>query len=251
MDFCFVIGHYARDPEHRVALHHCVQSIRDVYGKDAKIHVIDDHSPIPLEWKGDDPNLQVHLNPWPRSGEVGVLYWYLHNAALAPESYAYCLHDSMICRKAVRPSSSCMLWSFDRAYGYHHSEIARLLHVIRHPRGDFEAWWRVFLEQAMQTWMGCFGLACFVARKDLQQLQDQHGFFDAMVLISTREDRQAMERIFGMFLCHTLRPMGSLCGSIFAHPDMANPRLGRLSYEEKQAAFPEYAYPFFKTWYGR
>lgn len=254
--FCFVVSHYAHKTEHQVALCHCIQSIRDVYGPDVAIHVIDDHSPVdPAEALKDtihaqDARLYVHLNPMPQSGEFGVLYWYLQNPHLATEPYAYCVHDSMLCRKSNLPKSSEWLWYFDRAHGYHHTEIRRHLDIIRSPCGDVDAWWSIFMNQFTKQWVGCFGMACYIARTDLHMLQTKYSLFNSIAYVKTREDRQAMERLFALFYCHSIPPR-ALCGNIFDHPEMSQPTLGALSYANKMAVHSDYDKPFLKTWFGR
>lgn len=258
--FCFVISHYARNTEHQMALRHCIQSIREVHGPDVTIHVIDDHSPVSvseaLKDMHTDARLHVHLNPMPQSGEFGVLYWYLNHADLAPEPFAYCIHDSMVCRKPkgshsnMHPKSSEWLWYFDRAHGYHHAEIRRHLEIIRSLHGDVEDWWSLFQNQFTKRWVGCFGIACYIARNDLAMLHHTYGLFDSIQYVKTREDRQAMERIFALFYCHAIPPR-TICGNIFDHPEMSQPTLGALAYAEKKTCHPEYEKPFLKTWFGR
>lgn len=251
--FCFVISHYAQKSEHQIALLHCIQSIREVYGPEVAIHVIDDHSPVsPMEVTPptQDARLYVHTNPMPQSGEFGVLYWYLQNPELAPEPYAYCIHDSMVCRKAYIPKSSEWLWYFDRAHGYHHAEIRRHLSIIRASHGDVESWWSIFLNQFTKQWIGCFGISCYIARKDLQMLQLNYNLFESIQYVKTRDDRQAMERIFALFYCHAIPPR-ALCGNIFDHPEISQSTLGALAYAEKKTTLPEYNKPFLKTWFGR
>lgn len=250
----FIVGHYASQIQHNDALVHCIRSIRDCYGPDVPIYVIDDYSKYALPDFSGDVNVIVESNPFRQSGEVGCFYWFYANGIKRGIERAYIIHDSMMCLNTVRGIDSntraAMLWYFDRAYTYHQKEIEFLLKKLK---GPYAFWHDLFHNGRNRKWVGCFGISCFITHDTLTKLHDQYGLFNTIGMIKSRELRMAMERVFGMILCTEIGlPMTNVCGCIFDHPDMSDESKWALrSYEEKRAFQNTYNKPFLKTWFGR
>lgn len=252
----FIVCHYASTPHHNETLSHCIRSIREQYGSFAPIYVIDDYSPIPYEnTYYYDPYLYQEKNPHRQSGELGCLYWFYANGVAKGIQNAFIIHDSMMCIRAIAEPAianlrAAMLWYFDRAFGYHAKEVEFLLHKLK---GDFGEWRNMFYQETNKKWVGCFGMACYLKHDTIVALQENHGLFNAIRMVKSRELRMAMERVFGMVLCKELGlPLKSACGCIFNHPDVGKEDVWRdRTYEDKLTLGAKYDKAFLKTWHGR
>lgn len=259
-----MVSHYATDVKHQVALEHCLLSIREKYGSNVKIYIVDDHSPLQptsLQVIASDPCIQIHKNPHPQSGEFGAMYWYWTSKTFAPEPYAFIIHDSMMCRETLpviqligdesKPEQAAwMLWHFDSAFGYHLTEVFELFSKMSKSEEELRNYYVIY-SKYNRDWVGCFGMASFVARQNLQTLQDTFSLFTPISHVCTRSYRQAMERVYGLTFCQMFGKK-TLCGSIFKHPAVDSPEWATISYEKKKSfRQDQYCAPFLKTWFGR
>lgn len=247
----FIISHFAKSATHNNALSNCIKSINLHYGF-VPIHIIDDHSTIPIPDEIiNSKNIQIHDNPYPSSGEVGCLYWYLKNPQVG--AYAFIIHDSMYAIRNTNPEkcttlSPCtMLWYFDKAFAYHRGRILNLLKNMN-LGPDLIA---KFHFDAGKKWMGCFGISVLITHERLKYYEDTFNLFSQIHNIKTREDREAFERIIGLIICTAEGKCPYMCGNIFDHPSMNTAAFSELGFEELQNIGKLYKSPFLKSWFGR
>ena len=246
----FIISHFANSSRHNDALSKCIKSIRLHYG-DIQIYIIDDHSTIPIPEEILMYNINISVNPFQCSGEVGCLYWYLMNPQVG--AYAFIIHDSMYAINPIDPvecirNSPChMLWYFDRAFSYHHPRILNLLNNMNLPIEVINKF-RFF---AVRSWLGCFGMSVLITHERIKHYQDTYNLFSQIHNIKTRDDREAFERIMGLIICTAEGKCHFLCGNIFDHPGVNTSAFSELSFDEIQKIGNVYKSPFLKSWFGR
>ena len=255
----FIISHYAGTDQHNCSLDNCIKSLIMHYGNEIPIFIVDDHSPVPIpEHIKNMSNVRVDSNPFPKSGEVGSMYWYLKHPEVGP--HAFIIHDSMIAMHAIDPikclkeNQVCLLWYFDRAFGYHIERIIGLLQNIietSKSKSDKHHLIQNFLNNAGKTWVGSFGISALVTHERLSYMQELYNLFGCISKIVTREDREAFERIFGMISCLSQNKVTSICGNIFDHPHMNTGYFSKMTLDELQSQKQNYKAPFLKCWFGR
>lgn len=257
----FFVSRYAAVAAHDRFIYRAVESIRRLYPL-ARVTVVDDNSSPEFTYSPDCALTDVVANPYPRSGEVGTLRvaW---ATLLAPDDVAVTMHDGMVLTARLPPgglppgSDMCFLWHFDRYGAMHLPQTLRLLSALTLPDADMLLLLRGFMQGFNSTWRGCFGAALASRKRALDAVHRACGLFGAefMGAVSTRESRQAAERVVGLVAhAYGRAPnskglIPSVCGSIFDHPSPWSTDMAGEPLESILAR--RYPAPFFKTWSGR
>ena len=251
-----------------------IESIRRFYPS-SEITVVEDKVHKDLTLEPPDSRVRVVTNPFPGSGEIGTVNVAM-NADHDESSSMLIMHDSMIlCNHVFHETGSTgvrMLWDFNRYYYHHVSELLFLLSKLAPNSNELadckdsskllmynKRYNSVVQMLKLYTnpgqWSGCFGISILATKKGLVGLNQLLGILDDSVVseITTREHRQAMERIFGLYLAIHGSISEPVCGDIFAHPDPWSTESGKMGVEEMHSYLKSRGYdkPIGKSWVGR
>jgi hypothetical protein len=258
-DLAFVILRHVRSAADHKRWRKCYASIRKYY-MDTPIIVIDDASAFT-----DDDFENSLLKSFPATtfvnsefraaGEILPYYYYLKHSWAKK---IVVLHDSMfIIRKLhlneIQSKDGVkFIYSFQE---HHHDDTERICNLIKMlPNAE------MLLEvyNRPTDWCSCFGVCSVINLKTLQLTESLFGWTSALVHhIKTREDRMALERIFGViiFAAHLAYSIDQVAifGLINNVPEafylQAESVEPYTDEELRKQGFDRY--PIVKTWVGR
>ena len=224
-------------------------------------------------------------NPFPGSGEV---YPYAHNVLHREFRSFLTLHDSMVLMRAIPDDAwrsveggagtARALWCFTKWVRSREQVGAAMRALVAHVSAvpAAQSFLRLFEEEALPcesgcdcpdcrgrggrgrpppcglAWSGAFGLACLASGDFVARVWEKYGLAALVPHVTTRTDRCACERIWGIVLALEGAPTdrSALCGRIHSHPSAF--RKGHFeSLDELIKRVAHYAAPVAKTWYGR
>lgn len=172
----------------------CYNRIRKFYQE--KIVIVDDNSNSNFITEYPTENCIVIQSEFPKRGEL-LPYYYLHKYKWF--SQAMIIHDSAFIRDEINVPTiktvrflSYFEHMWDNIAG--EKEFISLLNQKDN---------LLQLYDAKEKWKGCFGVMSIISLDFLTQIQDTFEFFRLLDVITDREKRMRLERIFAL-LCHAL-----------------------------------------------
>lgn len=242
--FAFVILRHIKSSRENYLWKRCYTSIQKFYPK-TRILIIDDAS-VHLFYPDKGPDCEIIKSQFPGAGEI-LPYYYFYRLRWAQKMIF--LHDSMLLRRAftdeeLSPSVK-FHWHFEPNSSDENFRIERLLHCLKHPHD------LIFLNSHKSLWCGCFGSTSIIDIHILDLLEQKYGFPSALVTkIHCREDRMALERVFGLLLFKEGLVTKDTCsnfGCIHHYPH-AWENINDWQLEELKTT---YWGAILKTWHGR
>jgi hypothetical protein len=249
--FSIVIPHFAQSRKHIEILNVCVYFIRKTQPVNTPIHIVRNpnsrHDITSLDIL-TDPDIKIHVNPYPDAGEIGTLYWMSDNKGAIQTEYAILLHDSMRCIKSLENHIVHMksngvhvshLWSFHKGFSYHLNEIRQCFDLIDANKAN---------ERTMQMmkfpkgWAGCFGCSMIISIERLCFYAKHAHLFAPIEIMKVKPYREAYERILGLMFNEFEPRILDVNGDIFTQPFMGvtNTGMEYVSYEELMKRFNGY-----------
>ncbi len=197
--FGFIIIRHVNSEETNEYWKECYRCIRKFYSE--TIVIIDDNSNQEfIKYDDIEPiNYLVIPSEFPQRGEL-LPYYYLWKFHLFEK--AVIIHDSVFIQEKIDFESANkiqFLWNFDHNWNNEENEITKL-HSMTHNIYDntFYNLLKHYLDKNIRK--GCYGVQCVIEYSFLCELQLKYNFFELIHFIKSRDDRMALERIFG-FLC--------------------------------------------------
>lgn len=253
----------------------CWKSIRASLPADIPIVIVDDHSKGPDPYANDPARMSDrHLKMVTTELEAGKgefgLYWYFWTQR--PFRRALIVHDSMHFNETlagdalhnvwtvpfVEGQSVRMLWHFPRNR-YDPPYIPDLLAELP----DRAAALEMLRMYQKRQFAACFGMSTLIDWDFLDSvLVHRYDWFSLLKVVRVRLDREAMERVMGLILCHHFfsvvgwdpeKGLERIClyGPIMEHEnafDLEN----KIPFERRLASKAlRDRYPVWKTWHGR
>jgi hypothetical protein len=215
--FGFVIVRYVKDIESSLYWQHCCKAIRKLYPQ-APILIVDDNSDKRYLTEFETTDYTVVNSEFPRRGEL-LGYYYFHK--LRPFEKAVVIHDNVFFNRTIdfNVHDVQFLWTFDHTYDNKTEEellLAALPVGVRSLYSDGTAW------------LGCYGVMSVISWTFLDRLDAELAFFSALLpVVTTRDRRKALERVFACACTYMQRNVNSTFGDIHQY------RWGRnISFEE-------------------
>lgn len=158
------------------------------------------------------------------------------------------LHDSMF---LIRPFTTeelsgdiRFLWHFEQ---HQYDDDARINGLLAHMNNSAEL---VNMNSQKHIWNGCFGIASICSLSEIKQLEDKYLLFSKGILLTkNRDDRMAMERIFGLLCFHSGLVNLEKCSVFGKIHDYHG--CWQADYEWQMKNKQLYPYAVLKTWNGR
>lgn len=190
----------------------CYESIRNKYSN--KIIIIDDNSDPRFVSQMPLTNCEILQSEFPGAGELLPYYYF--------EKYKWdlkmiYLQDSMLLQDFFHPQSILkvnhisFLWYFATRIWDNTGRINKLSVHLK----NYELFKHTFDEK---LWHGCFGVCSVVTLNFINKLNVETGILNLVHEIKNREDRKALERIFGVCCFMCLRQNNNLFGNITTMP---------------------------------
>lgn len=185
--------------------------IREIYGNDIKIVIVDD-TPIEKEnlllEEQELINCIIIKNEFPKSGEfAGYYYFYKYNYF----SIAYIIHDSLFIRKKLLKLEDNEDFRFlmhsDHVWDNAKGEINLIIKLK-----NFMDIYNLYLRK--NDWNMCFGVMSVIRYDYLKILQEKYDIFNLLNYIKTREDRMCMERVYACIVAKDIVSTVSYFGDI-------------------------------------
>lgn len=224
-------------------------SIRKFYTN--KIVIIDDNSSINTV-DGKLVNTEVIRSEFNGAGEILPYYYFLKYKWADTMIF---LHDSMFINRLIShdelEDNIKFHWHFHKDHTNDVSKVNTYLSQLNNGKELEE-----FVSNPNNIWYGCFGATSICDLDILQYLDDKYKIFSNLVLlIRTRKDREAFERILGIVLyCAKRFDADSKCsnfGDILKYPgafDSENNNMETAAHIISQAG---YNTAILKVWRGR
>ena len=233
---CFVILRSNRDE--REIWKRTYYSIRKLYVE--PIIIIDDNSTVKCNDDGLE-NTTIIQSEFPGAGEVLPYYYFLKYKWASRMIF---LHDSMLMSKSFSEEDifqgKCKyLWYFFLQGCDINQKILTFLSKLKN--SDL-----LIKTCNSLTWDSCFGVTSIIALDFLEYLEEKYNFSILVNFVKTRNDRECMERVFGIICSHEGSD-DTIGGDMHSYPCV-----NICTYEDiinNPEKFKEYK--VLKTWEGR
>jgi hypothetical protein len=252
-DYGFMITRHVNSEKTNRYWNRCVQCIRKLYPL-KKIVIIDDNSNSQyVKPEFDYQNVEIIVSEYPRRGELLPYYYFYKHRFF---NNAVIIHDSVFFHKRIpfekmKELKVLPLWHFNKDK----EDIHRTMNLAYVLSNSFMIQQKLNLNDNVMglnhdKWYGCFGVQSYINLDFLIGLVNKYNLFQLLNVVTCRQDRCSLERIFGILFyteCCDLLKRKSLLGDIFHYQ-----RWG-YSFEEyvndvKQKRLPRYTV---KIWTGR
>ncbi len=211
----FVILCHARNDDDYNLLERAYNSVRQFY-KSTKIVIIDDNSKIEIS-DHVFPDVTVVKSEFPGAGELLPYYYFLKYQWADKMIF---IHDSMfLIRKFSDEEVDYPLrfhWYFSCHHGDDDQRINSLLSYLNHSNELIS-----YNMNRKSRWNGCFGVASIIDLVVLQDIEEKYSMMALVDKIKCRDDRMALERIFGILAFkarYVKKNACSNCGCISGFP---------------------------------
>lgn len=219
---------------------HSLKSIREYFGPDIPVVIIDDNSnPEYVKEKTSMENTTVISSEYHQRGEIlPYYYFYKHHWF----EKAFIIHDSVFFHS--RPDVShvddiSFLWDFPHDWNNEKREKELISHL------DFSSD-LLRLYDKKDKWRGAFGSMSVVTHRFVAQLQEQYNIFILLDYIKIRSDRMCFERIISVISTALLPKQKTMYGCIHDFVPFST------SYPVYMTHLQEYKnLPLMKVWTGR
>lgn len=232
--FGFIIIRNVIDEESDMYWQECYISIRKFYNE--KIIIIDDNSDKKyLTQNVIFKNCKIIESKYKQRGEI-LGYYYLFKYNFFEK--AIILHDSIFIKKKINFENynNIPLFIFNNHTWDDDTLILKIMRKLKNVKLD------IFTKK---NWNGCFGIMSVINYNFLKKINETYNFFDVIINnILNRDDRMALERIFGyIFFLENNQSNKSIFGDIH-------------NYCEWGLTFDDYInnnidLPCVKIWHGR
>lgn len=233
----FYMTRLVRNAEENKLWKEAVKCIRRHY-PDHPIIIIDDGSTFECE---PVEGIQVIQSEFPGRGELLPYYYFDRDH---PFDTAIMVHDGMFFQKRIDlDTDGCkFLWNFPPKAFDDESAVRGLIQKIDQ-KNEIEALYD------SKNWCGCFGVSSIITHSALHKLQENYSIFNLLDHVKTRDDRMALERVFGL-LCHSASIYaGTLFGNVLDFPKTGH--FTTYDYLEGKLVKNKDLYPVVKVWNGR
>lgn len=218
MDYGFIITRHVNSERTNKYWNKAVTCIRTFYPL-KKIIIIDDNSnPQFLKSFYNYTNIEIINSEYNGRGELLPYYYFFQKKMF---NNAVIIHDSVFIHRR---------FPFEKLIG---KKVVPLWH-FNQDKEEFEG--RKFLADKLKNnyqitsqlandnslmfnekWRGCFGVQSFINLQFLEYIENKHNIFKLLHFVTTKPDRCALERIFGVIFyleCNELKTRKSLFGDI-------------------------------------
>jgi hypothetical protein len=247
MSFGFIITRHVNSEKTNKYWNHNVKLLRTHYPNN-KIIIIDDNSnqdyiKADFEYK----NVEIIKSEYPGRGELLPYIYYLNNKWF---DNAIIIHDSVFFHKTINfEKYNCKvisLWFFHN----NDSELDNIIRIARHLNYN-QLIYQNIIQWKKQKWFSCFGAQSYINHDFLVSLNNKYKLTNLINVVKNRNDRCALERIFGILFYIETNSRNSLFGII----NNLNSRSANYDYsfEEYISLFNKknILSPIVKVWTGR
>jgi hypothetical protein len=186
----------------------CYNQIRKFYPTN-KILLIDDNSNYELISKDIEStltNTTIIQSEYKGRGEILPYYYYLHNKLF---DIAVVIHDSVFIQRYIDfGTDNRFIWDFEHHWDNLQDE-PKMINLLKNNDEVNE------LYNNKSLWNGCFGTMSIIKHDFLKLLEDKYGITNLVNHITCRQDRMALERVFGcLFTKANTNNTSSMLGNI-------------------------------------
>lgn len=197
-NFCFIIIRYVSNEQSNLYWKECYTCLRKFYNN--LIVIIDDNSNNFLTEDIELINCKTIKSEFPNAREI-LGYYYFHKHHFSQK--AIIIQDTVFFNKFIDFSTINdvkFLWSFGESHTDLDPEVLKLIYRL----DNFMEVAALYL--AKYKWRGCFANMSIISYQLLDKINLRYKFLDNLVpIISTKEDRMWLERIFAC-LCYLTAP---------------------------------------------
>jgi len=241
--FGFIITRHVNSESTNRYWNQNVKLLRSFYPY-AKIVIIDDNSNSRFV-KADFnyKNVQIVQSEYPGRGELLPYIYYARNKWF---ERAVIIHDSVFIHKRIPfgaiKAPVIPIWHF-KSDKLHYDAAVKIARKLNY--SDM-----LIRNLSRKRWNGCFGVQSVVKHTFAEHIVNKYNLDNAISVVKCRDDRCALERIFGIIFCLEcpgLYERASLFGTIFAYSFGYN----YDEYYEKLTKERKTIKPIVKVWTGR
>lgn len=194
-NFVFIVLRYVMDENTNTYWIKCCESIRKYY-PNVKIIIIDNNSKKEfLSTEHNITNLEIINSEYPLAGEL-LPYYYFYKYKFAEN--AVFIHDNVFVEKHVDlvniNDDVLFLWHHKHNWDEYKREKI-LLDCLNNSNELIQIY------KNTNKWNICFGSMSYINHNFLSQLQNKYNFFNLLNCIKTKQNRCALERVFGLLCC--------------------------------------------------
>jgi len=196
-DFGFIITRHVNSEDTNKLWKMCVTQLRKVYTNE-KIIIIDDNSNYDFVTNTDVDltNCKIIDSEFKKRGELLPYYYFYKNKWF---DKAIFIHDSVFINNKIPISKIAdvkFLWYFNGGEYEDPDNIERILSVLNYKDKLID----IFRDKS--RWKGCWGVMSVIKYDFLKKIFEKYDMSRLLDIVNNREDRIAMERIFGIICIH-------------------------------------------------
>lgn len=245
-EIVFVVLCHIRNDDDSKLWRRCHDSIREFY-PGTPIVIIDDNSQNPPSDDSLD-NVIFIKSEYPGAAEI-LPYHYFMKYKWAEKMIF--LHDSMI---LIRPFGNYELSApikFHWHFATHWCDDDAMINCLL-SRLDYAEELIDYNLNHKDLWYGCFGVASIIDLNLLEKIEQKYSIINSLkILLKTRSQRMALERIFALIMFKEQYVSKDNCsnfGIIHSHPYAYMDIDDDMLEEIKKSSYPS---AIIKTWHGR
>jgi hypothetical protein len=168
----------------------CYNQIRKFYPTN-KILLIDDNSNYDLISKDIElamTNTTIIQSEYKGRGEILPYYYYLSNKLF---DIAVVIHDSVFIQRYIDfGTDNRFIWEFEHHWD-NMTDESKMINVLNNKEELYD----YYLNKSL--WKGCFGTMTIINHDFLKILENKYNISNLVNYITCRQDRMALERVFG------------------------------------------------------
>jgi hypothetical protein len=238
-DFGFIITRHVNSDKTNRYWNRNVKLLRTFYPRKLIVVIDDNSNPAFLRPFHDYKNFIVVQSEYPGRGELLPYIYYARNKWF---ERAVIIHDAVFFHKRINfekfnnfPAIS--MWHFNNTFNHYHLENSlRIADAL-----NFNDVIKVNLHK--KNWVGCFGVQSYIRHNFLTLIMNKYNINNLINVVTCRDDRCSLERIFAIIFYLELKLTRSIMG------DMTTLDIWNRSFDEYIRSKPRA--PVVKVFTGR
>lgn len=213
-DYGFIITRHVNSEKTNRYWNRNVKLLRGFYPNKLIVVIDDNSNPAFLKPQFNYKNIITIQSEYPGRGELLPYIYYNRNKWF---DHAVIIHDGVFFHKRLAfekylGTPAIPIWHFNSTHNVHHlPNSLRIAKYMNHTN---------IIQNMLQkkTWTGCFGVQSFIKHKFLNYLFRRYNVENLINVVTCREDRCSLERIFAVMFYLELKIKGSILGDMTTPP---------------------------------
>ena len=209
-DFGFIITRHVNSQKTNRYWNRNVKLLRTYYPRKLIVIIDDNSNPNFLNPYHDYKNVTIIQSEYIGRGELLPYIYYSRNKWF---ERAVIIHDSVFFHKRInfekfKNIPAISMWHFNSSFNHYHLDNSlRIANSL-----NYNEVIKTMLHK--KCWVGCFGVQSYIKHDFLQIIIDKYNLNNLLNVVTCREDRCSLERIFAVIFFLELKLTNSILGDM-------------------------------------